>query len=151
MNRCRSLVYSGADDGLLKLWDLRVGVERSVSTNRTHGSGVVFVSRKGDQLMTGSYDEHLRLWDERSLTAPVREVNVGGGVWSVERRDDGRLLVAAMYGGWLALSHDLTVLHADPHVGKGLLYGVSETSTSDSTVAICTFNDNTVHFTSSQQ
>lgn len=145
-------MYSGADDGLLKLWDLRVGVERSVLTNRSHESGVVFVSLKGDQLLTGSYDENLRLWDERSLKAPVRETSVGGGVWSVERRDDGRLFVAAMYGGWLALSDDLTVLHADQDIGKGLLYGVSaKLATSDSIVAVCTFNDSTVHFTSFEQ
>uniref|UniRef100_A0A914V5I3 methylated diphthine methylhydrolase n=1 Tax=Plectus sambesii TaxID=2011161 RepID=A0A914V5I3_9BILA len=147
-----SLVYSGADDGLLKLWDLRVGVERSVLTNRSHGSGVVFASLRGDELLTGSYDECLRLWDERSLTAPLREANVGGGVWSVERCADGRLLAAAMYGGWIALSDELTPLNGDSDIGKGLLYGVSEKSTTSGTViAVCTFNDNTVHFTSLEQ
>lgn len=137
---------------MLKLWDLRVGVERAVLTNRSHGSGVVFVSLKDGQLLTGSYDEHVRLWDERSLTAPLREMNVGGGAWSVERCSDGRLLIAAMYGGWLALSDDLIVLNRDRDIGKGLLYGVSEKSTASGTiVAVCTFNDNTVHFTSFEQ
>jgi diphthamide biosynthesis protein 7 len=142
-------VYSGADDGLLKMWDLRVGVERPMLTNRSHGSGVVFISQKGDKLLSGSYDECLRMWDERSLTVPLREVNVGGGVWAVERCLDGRLLVAAMYGGWHVLTDELIIVGGDSDIGKGLLYGVSKNSTT--IVAVCTFNDNTVHFTSLEQ
>jgi len=144
-----SMVYSGADDGLLKLWDLRVGVQKPMLTNRSHGSGVVFVSQKGDKLLSGSYDECLRMWDERSLTVPLREVSVGGGVWAVERCLDGRLLVAAMYGGWHVLTDELIIVGGDCDIGKGLLYGVSKNSTT--IVAVCTFNDNTVHFTSLEQ
>ena len=30
---------------------------------------------------TGSYDDHVRLWDVRALKSPVSELNVGGGAW----------------------------------------------------------------------
>ena len=30
---------------------------------------------------TGSYDDHVRLWDVRALKSPASELNVGGGAW----------------------------------------------------------------------
>ncbi|KAI3866574.1 hypothetical protein MKX03_023786 [Papaver bracteatum] len=38
-------------------------------------------------LLTGSYDEHLRIWDVRSISKPVNESSIclGGGVWRLKQ------------------------------------------------------------------
>jgi WD40 repeat protein len=33
---------------------------------------------------TGSYDEFLRIWDERNLSKPIQEFACGGGVWRIK-------------------------------------------------------------------
>ncbi len=63
----------------------------------------------------GSYDEHLRFWDERNLKKELESVCVGGGIWRIKQQPEGAgsgsdgggaLLVAAMHGGFLVLERD---------------------------------------------
>ena len=52
---------------------------------------------------SGSYDETLRIWDDRNLLKPLSEVNIeGGGVWRTKwsvDTDGTYILAAAMHAG----------------------------------------------------
>jgi diphthamide biosynthesis protein 7 len=97
-----SVLYSGADDGLLKVWDLRSGEAAAVV--RGHGAGVTSLCRPvagggGGPLLTGCYDGGLRGWDLRALRAgPLWRVDLGGGLWRLKHRP-GRLAAATMHAG----------------------------------------------------
>ena len=52
---------------------------------------------------TGSYDDHVRLWDVRALKSPVSELNVGGGVWRCRWHPTRHALACAAMGGGAAL------------------------------------------------
>jgi WD40 repeat protein len=76
------IVTTGGDDGRLKIWDRRCGTAVPTMTNRRHTAGVTFVSRlhnnTSDQLLlTGSYDEYVRLTDTRQFNATVAEICLG--------------------------------------------------------------------------
>lgn len=69
---------SGADDGLIRIWDIRAE-QRPQAQNASHESGVVFVDAYkscSNLLMSGSYDEHLRLFDTRNFAQPLLEHKV---------------------------------------------------------------------------
>lgn len=71
-------VASGAEDSLLKIWDIRTD-SKSQNLNKSHGNGIVFVnaSEKNENvLLTGSYDEYLRAFDIRNFSEPVMEHKV---------------------------------------------------------------------------
>lgn len=98
-------VLSGSDDSLLCLTDLR---SLSTSTNRHHAAGVTLIERMGDPyILTGSYDEHMRIFDIRMLTRPpVCSLRLPGcGPWRAHPlplsspASSGLWCVAAMYGG----------------------------------------------------
>lgn len=100
------VAYTGADDCAFKVWDLR-DASRARHTNRkTHGAGVTCVSpspRDENIIATGSYDDHVRLWDVRSLKNPVSELNVGGGVWRCRWHPTRDALACAAMGGGAVL------------------------------------------------
>lgn len=54
------------------------------ATNRnTHGAGVCSISPSAvrpERIVTGSYDEKVRLWDARNLHQPIEEVSVEHGL-----------------------------------------------------------------------
>ena len=68
------VVYSGADDTLLKGWDVRDGCHRPVFTNSSHEAGVCSLQSHPQLphvLVSGSYDERLRVWDTRHMKSPT--------------------------------------------------------------------------------
>lgn len=73
---------------------------------KTHPAGVTSIqSNPHSEYMvaTGSYDEHVRLWDTRMVGTPLKTTVVacGGGVWRMKWHpsDASLLLCAAMHGG----------------------------------------------------
>ena len=110
-------LYSGADDAMLKRWDLRSAVSHdaeceapaaTAANRRSHGAGVCCISphpRREHAVLTGSYDECCRLWDARQLRTPVEELNCGGGVWRLKwHAEQADMVVAAcMHGGFAIL------------------------------------------------
>ncbi|KAF7632754.1 hypothetical protein Mgra_00007816 [Meloidogyne graminicola] len=72
---------TGAEDGILKIWDLRCS------------SGYLFISIPqilGNVLnhsaVSGSYDDHFRLFDWRNFNKPLSTLKanfVNGGVWEI--------------------------------------------------------------------
>nr|CAD7462564.1 unnamed protein product [Timema tahoe] len=99
-----SIVYSGGDDCKFLAFDWRCS-PNPVSTNRTHEAGVTSLHCNAVTehiIVSGSYDENLRVWDTRSLKRPTDTVPLGGGVWRL-KWDPHRcqhLLAACMHGGF---------------------------------------------------
>lgn len=112
-----AVLWSGADDALLKVWDTRAAAGgRPAAVCRAHRAGVCSIAFHPTQahlVATGSYDEELRLWDARQLRAPLTTVRTGGGVWKLKWRGgaSGDILAACMYGG-------AAVFHAEWTVGE---------------------------------
>lgn len=135
-----NLLLSGADDGLLKVWDRRVVTsEQTAASSIRHDAGVISILSTFDpnKVWTGSYDDHLRLWDLRAGKTPLQSLNLGGGVWRIKPK--GRyLLCACMYNGWCIVDckgwcsepaltgnvQDLSIKISDSSFGAELLYGV---------------------------
>lgn len=93
------VLYSGADDATFKGWDVRAvsscdggGAAHGAvaddaapqqapifSNKKAHGAGVCCISshpRRPHCLVTGSYDEAVRLWDVRMVASPVETCQV---------------------------------------------------------------------------
>lgn len=100
-------LYTGGDDSVITFRDLRMGENGEVWRDRkTHGAGVTAVLSSPEmeargEVVSGSYDEVMRVWDVRSgkRRTVVDEVSVGGGVWRVGQMGDGKWVVSGMQAG----------------------------------------------------
>eukprot|EP00903_Cladosiphon_okamuranus_P018064 g16625.t1 len=112
-----AFVVSGADDALMKGWDLRVGGGACGAPPafvcKDHGAGVTagqWHPTREHTFASGSYDESVRIWDARAIGRPVSVFTTptGGGLWRLKWHPDpdrGNLLLAAcMHAG---MSHIL--------------------------------------------
>ncbi|KAL3623938.1 hypothetical protein CASFOL_032754 [Castilleja foliolosa] len=103
------LVYTGSDDCKFSCWDLRDDPSNnSVFQNtKAHKMGICCIAKSPfdpNTLLTGSYDEYLRVWDVRSSSKPVSESSIclGGGVWRIKHHPtvQGLVLTACMHNGF---------------------------------------------------
>ncbi|RCV34455.1 hypothetical protein SETIT_7G160800v2 [Setaria italica] len=152
------LLYSGSDDCCFSSWDLRESPSNIVFQNKkSHNMGVCCFAQNpfdGNMLLTGSYDEFLRVWDMRLMAKPVNEksINLGGGVWRMKYHPSiaDVVLAACMHNGFAIVkvgSGDATVMETYcKH--ESLAYGAdwqkneeAEQNGNSSVVATCSFYD----------
>ncbi|KAF7009932.1 hypothetical protein CFC21_024414 [Triticum aestivum] len=152
------LLYSGSDDCSFGCWDLRESLSNAVFRNKkTHTMGVCCIAQnplEGNMLLTGSYDEFLRVWDMRSMMKPVNEksLNLGGGVWRLKYHPNiaDVVLAACMHNGFAIVkagAGDATIMETYcKH--ESLAYGAdwqtseaAEHNTNSSVIATCSFYD----------
>lgn len=110
-----NIVYSGADDTLLKIWDIR-DYKQAIHVNKKHTMGICSILSSDDnpnELLTGSFDEYLRQWDKRNMNQPVKDIKLGGGVWKIKPQNLNKniILCACMQHGFVIVDlNSLTIL-----------------------------------------
>lgn len=156
------LVYTGSDDCAFSCWDLRNDPSELVFKNtKVHKMGVCCIAKSptdSNILLTGSYDEQLRIWDVRSTSKPVSEssIGLGGGVWRIKHHPSisGLVLAACMHNGFAILKikddqaqvvetydkHGSLAYGADWQRGDSFVDGKRKSSA----VATCSFYDQLV-------
>ncbi|XP_051115052.1 uncharacterized protein LOC127240417 [Andrographis paniculata] len=149
-----TLVYTGSDDCKFACWDIRDDPSKLVFQNsKAHKMGVCCVAKSpGDSntLLTGSYDEHLRIWDVRSMSKPVVESSIclGGGIWRIKHHPSrtGRALAACMHNGFAIVRFESDKIEVVETYNKhgSLAYGADwqrGTSPNLPVIATCSFYD----------
>ncbi|KAF8250079.1 WD40 repeat-like protein [Wilcoxina mikolae CBS 423.85] len=140
-------LYSGGDDSLFIGWDLGAGMEVVRSRRSAHGAGVTAIlAVEGGEVLTGSYDEVLRVWDLRGRMQAVDETGLGGGVWRLQEIGcSGRLLASCMHAGSrvVDMGKGLEVV-ARWEENKSMNYGSHVHADAPNVVASCSFYDKRV-------
>ena len=124
---------------------------------RTHDAGVTHVSpspHDANVVLTGSYDESIRVWDARNAARPVAslELATGGGVWRLKwhPRDTRVVLCALMYRGFGIArvdvpSSELSMAGYYEEHGKDMLAYGADWRADGAMVATCSFYDRLLH------
>ncbi|KAI5966151.1 uncharacterized protein KGF55_000460 [Candida pseudojiufengensis] len=161
-----NVVYTGGDDSQLIAHDLRTS--NSIwNLKRGHDAGIVSIlspnpnwnSSRGNYLYTGSYDDHLRIWDLRCIDSKnpnlidgyipkkLYEENLNGGVWRlIPSTIDNRMLSCCMYDGARIINNDSTTFKVDRYFKgdhESICYG-GDWSFDGKFVATCSFYDHVV-------
>lgn len=163
------MVFSGGDDLQMKGWDIREDLTKPIFVNKRFDAGITSIQSHPyieNLIAVGSYDNLVRLFDIRKPSAPISQIDVGGGAWRVKwhpsstRKND--LLVACMHDGFKIVSFDhlLSDNSLRTNTGNGkivkrfdehesLAYGVDWSYAmleGDQTViASCSFYDHLLH------
>uniref|UniRef100_A0A915HJ39 methylated diphthine methylhydrolase n=1 Tax=Romanomermis culicivorax TaxID=13658 RepID=A0A915HJ39_ROMCU len=153
------VVVAGAENGQLKIFDQRCSPPSvQYVKNRCHEAGVTHVgcsSQNPHEILTGGYDDKLKIWDKRNMNYCVDEMNLGGGVWRVKfekltKASCGprRLLCSCMYNGWALMDIDQSgklKLIEHENYNDQLLYAVDWYPNSDGHKFVsCTFYEKTL-------
>ncbi|MCO5608425.1 hypothetical protein L7F22_062635 [Adiantum nelumboides] len=128
------ILYSGGDDCHFCCWDTRAGLCQPVfREKKTHHMGVCSIQSSPHEtnvLVTGSYDEKLRIWDTRMLSQPRVEkiLGLGGGVWRLKWSpfDKDVLVAACMHSGFVVvkMQEDKLLVAMEYKKHESLAYGV---------------------------
>jgi diphthamide biosynthesis protein 7 len=154
-----NVVYSGADDCLLKMWDLREPTSKVAGKCSVFEGGVCSIIHpqrddrtclgdySSNNLLCGSYDERIYVLDRRNLKSSVKtSKKLDGGVWKMKlNAEKGLLLCACMHTGvhLVDLSTLQSELYYDGHGLNNLAYGCdwcpNKFQPGRSAIATCSF------------
>lgn len=93
-------LYSGGDDSVFCAQSLEAETQLW-RDRKTHQAGVTAILAReavNSTVLTGSYDEWLRMFDSRTRRV-VEDIKLGGGVWRLHMRDEGSVLASCMHAG----------------------------------------------------
>ncbi|XP_067015071.2 diphthine methyltransferase [Anabrus simplex] len=104
-----SVIYSGGDDCKLHAFDLRYDSDSPVMTSKAHEMGVTSIHCNvvhENIMISGSYDEKLRVWDTRSMKQPLSVRSLTGGIWRLkwDPHHWQHVLAACMHGGFCVIN-----------------------------------------------
>lgn len=123
----RNRLLTGGDDCMCRLWDTRANSSNVVADSNSslsliakikyHSAGVtsaMWHPHREHIFATGSYDEHVVIWDTRSLAKPVLDIHTGGGVWRTkwycQENYDDLIITSSMQNG--SRLYQLSNLHS---------------------------------------
>lgn len=150
------LMFPGGDDCNLNTFDIRMGPEPIRKNSKFHSAGVTSMASglpNPHHFMTGSYDDRLRLFDTRTLSRPVQEINLEGGIWRIKLNpvDPDLILCACMYNNFSIVSYkedigfslEGVLQHGDDKICYGADWGRPKalTKSNSYTFAACSFYD----------
>uniref|UniRef100_A0A7S3GAK8 methylated diphthine methylhydrolase n=2 Tax=Palpitomonas bilix TaxID=652834 RepID=A0A7S3GAK8_9EUKA len=149
------VIYTGADDCTFRGWDTRVEPAGSPTFNnrKSHTMGVCCIQtmlNDETKVLTGSYDEYVRVFDKRMMMRPVTAVRTeGGGVWRLKVMPTGHILTASMHAGTAVVDiENCTVVSLfDKH--ESMSYGVDFKrggNENEPFIGACSFYDNAIYF-----
>ena len=101
-------------------------------------------------IISGSYDEKLRVFDIRKLTETVYEKNLNGSIWDFSHtiiNDNYFLFISCVYDGFKILNIDNFSLELELNdLHKSIVYGVDikEIDSKSTLINSCSFYDNSV-------
>lgn len=147
-----NVVYTGGDDTFFHVYDLRADEVQQIVKNKCHIAGVTsFLSYDESRLMTGSYDEHLRIFDTRNWREPLSELPLGGGIWRIKssKCDPQYVLCACMYYNFsvcridesMSNSEVVAVLSAHESICYGADWAPRKGCDGKQVIATCSFYD----------
>ncbi|RPA98840.1 WD40 repeat-like protein [Choiromyces venosus 120613-1] len=136
-------LYSGGDDSVICLYDLEAEAQLW-RDRKAHQAGVTAILDRGDgTLLTGSYDEWLRIFDGRTRMIKS-DIKLGGGVWRLQMRSEDSVLASCMHAGARVVSvqdenKPSVVAKFEEH--ESMNYGSHVHGTRLDTIVSCSFYD----------
>ncbi|KAG4303676.1 hypothetical protein PCK1_000194, partial [Pneumocystis canis] len=107
-----SIIFSGSDDCTFKIWDIHRIMPPLFTNTKSHTGGVISFLPFDTKLLTGSFDDHIRLFDLRNPYKEIWGKNIGSA-WRLIQQPGNkfRILGCLMYEGAKVL--DLNILEND--------------------------------------
>ncbi|KAG4303551.1 hypothetical protein PCK1_000069 [Pneumocystis canis] len=104
-----SIIFSGSDDCTFKIWDIHRTMQPLYINTKSHTGGVISFLPFDTELVTGSFDDHIRLFDLRNPHKEIWRKNIGSA-WRLIQQPGNkyRILGCLMYEG--AKLFDLNIL-----------------------------------------
>lgn len=136
-----NIIYSGADDCVLKMWDLREPDHKQSGQCKVFEGGIcsIILPQRNDANLTclngystnnilcGSYDERIYVLDKRNLKKSLNQSEkLDGGVWKMKLHSNKNLFVCAcMHTGLHVINSESlkSELYYDKHGVNNLAYG----------------------------